>query len=91
MLVLVRRWWIENDFEILRRTRSDVLDLMLVAGSDESGRAGPELGRFIANGDFHLALADQKHFFLLVMMGVMRGASRQQKDFMNMKVNSTMR
>src|SRR5271163_2051838 len=84
----MRRLWVEDDFEILGRPCPDVLNLVLVACSDESDRAGPKLCGLVDDGHLYLALADEKHFFLLVVMGMVRRTPRQQKDFVDVDVNA---
>jgi hypothetical protein len=87
----MRRWRVKDDFEILRRPCSDVLNLVLVASSDESNRAGPKLCYLVDDCHFYFAFADEKHFFLLVVMGVMRRTPWQQKDFVDVDVNAIVR
>jgi len=87
----MRRWRVEDDFEVLRRPCSDILNLVLVAGSDKSDRAGPKLCYLVHDCHFYLALADEKHFFLLVVMGVVRRTPRQQKDLVDVDVNAIVR
>ncbi len=64
---------------------------MLVAGSDESGRARAEYCGLA--GDIHLQLtfADQEQDFLLMTMTVVRRAAGQEKHFVDVKVVAAVR
>src|SRR6202008_1033593 len=58
------------------------------AGSCESRRSWPKFSRFAGDGHFHFALADQKQFFLLMAMRVMRRTPRQQKNFVDVDAHT---
>src|ERR1039457_5403781 len=59
------------DDEIMRASRSHVLRVMHLIGTDEANVPRAQPHGFPGNGQFHCALANQHHFFPQVLMGRM--------------------